>query len=66
MIVFVHVLSVQLSIVYCCSTVRELPEEILQISEHGGAAVPRQGALQMWETPRVQADAAEGNMKEKN
>lgn len=47
-----------------CSTVWELPEEILQISEHWGAAVPCKGTLQMWETPRVQADAAEGNMKQ--
>lgn len=56
--------TAQLSISFC-STVRELPEEILQISEHGGAAVPREGALQMWETPRVQADAAEGNTETK-
>lgn len=36
-----------------CSPVWELPEEILQIPEHGGAAVPRPSALQMWQTPRV-------------
>lgn len=42
------------------SIVRELPEEILQVSEHRGAAVPGESALQMRQAPRVQADAAQG------
>lgn len=42
------------------SIVRELPEEILQVSEHRGAAVPGESAVQMWQAPRVQTDAAEG------
>lgn len=57
--------SVHLTILFC-STVRELPEEVFQVSEHRGAAVPCEGALQMWETPRLQADAPEGNMKKNN
>lgn len=61
---FVMCWSVQWCVLIC-STVWELLEEILQVSEHWGAAVPCEGALQMWETPRVQADATEGKMKRK-
>lgn len=52
-----------LSFFFLCLTVRELPEEVLQISEHRGAALPRTCALQMWQTARVQTDASEGKMK---
>ena len=42
----------------CVVLVRELPEEVLPLPQHGGADVPGARLLQVWQAARVQEHVA--------